>query len=144
MILKIFHFLVLLIILVGAGCADRRDSSANSTAVEADQGIAKAFAEGRSGLWVQSQGMVEAILPDDVEGDPHQRFILRLANGQTLLIAGNIAIAKRIDGLKIGDTIKFRGQYEWNNKGGVVHWTHSDPAGRHPGGWLEVHGEKYE
>jgi hypothetical protein len=32
--------------------------------------------------------------------------------------------------------VSFSGQYEWNDRGGVVHWTHLDPAGKRPGGWL--------
>ncbi len=88
--------------------------------------------------------MVIKILPDDLERSRHQRFILRLSNGQTLLIAHNIDIAPRINGLSGGDNVAFYGEYEWRAKGGVLHWTHHDPSGRHMGGWLRHHGITYQ
>jgi hypothetical protein len=97
-----------------------------------------------SGQLVVGEGVVSRILPDDDDGSRHQRFILRLDSGQTLLIAHNIDVAPRISTLDIGDSITFRGEYEWNERGGVVHWTHHDPARRHPGGWLEHEGKRYE
>jgi len=106
--------------------------------------ISEAFKNRQSGLQVNSSGTVSKILSDDNEGRRHQRFILRLSNGQTLLIAHNIDLAPRIAGIAVGDTVAFYGQYEFNNKGGVVHWTHHDPQGRHPGGWLKHQGQTYQ
>jgi len=98
------------------------------------EAIATAFREQRSGVQVAGEGVVVRILPDDSDGPRHQRFILSLASGQTLLVAHNIDIAPRLTSLKSGDLVAFNGVYEWNAKGGTVHWTHRDPSGRHPGG----------
>jgi len=109
-----------------------------------DQQIATAFARHQSNVQVESQGTVTRLLPDDMDGSRHQRFILRLAAGQTLLVAHNIDLAPRVAGLNVGDRVAFRGEYEWNNKGGVIHWTHRDPAGRHEGGWIKHNGNLYQ
>ena len=84
-----------------------------------------------------SVGRVIRVLPDDTTGIRHQRFILELGSGRKILIAHNIDIAPRIPGLRVGDTIGFNGIFKYNEKGGLVHWTHHDPSGRHPGGWLK-------
>ena len=63
---------------------------------------------------------------------------------RTLLIAHNIDIVPRIDNLRVGDRVTFNGVYEWNDKGGVVHWTHRDPSGNHATGWLKHKGKTYE
>ena len=99
--------------------------------------------ERNNGQMVESVGIVDRVLPDDTEGSKHQRFILKLSDGKTLLIAHNIDLARRIDNLQHGDSVKFRGQYETNDRGGVVHWTHDDPRGDHPAGWLEHNGKQY-
>jgi hypothetical protein len=110
----------------------------------ADQEIADAFANQQSGLAVSGSGVVDRVLSDDTEGSRHQRFILRLATGQTLLIAHNIDIAPRVGGLSVGNSVEFKGQYEWNDKGGVIHWTHHDPRGEHQEGWLKHGGVTYQ
>jgi uncharacterized protein DUF3465 len=101
-------------------------------------------AEFRSGERVEVSAVVERVLPDDNDGSRHQRFIVKLPSGQTLLIAHNIDLAPRVAGLARGDTVSFAGIFEPNNKGGVVHWTHHDPSGRHPGGWIEHDGQRYQ
>ncbi|RPI32003.1 MAG: DUF3465 domain-containing protein, partial [Actinomycetota bacterium] len=89
-------------------------------------------------------GTVIRILADDTEGDRHQRFIVRLASGQTLLIAHNIDVAPRVADLREGDAVAFRGVYQWNAEGGLVHWTHHDPDGSHAPGWIRHEGRTYE
>jgi hypothetical protein len=113
-----------------------------STAVEAS--APAAAAQFRSGEQLEASGVVERVLADDNDGSRHQRFIVRLASGQTLLIAHNIDLAPRVAGLASGDTVTFSGVYEPNDKGGVVHWTHHDPAGRHTAGWIEHKGQRYQ
>lgn len=93
---------------------------------------------------VQGVGRVTRILADDNEGSRHQRFILTLATGNTLLVAHNIDLAPRINNLRAGDTVAFYGEYIWNDKGGILHWTHHDPRGSHPGGWLKHNNELYQ
>ena len=106
--------------------------------------IGTAFAERRSNVIVQSAGSVSRVLPDDNDGSRHQRFVLALPSGQTVLIAHNIDLAPRVDGLKSGDRVEFSGEYEWNAQGGVVHWTHRDPQRRHQAGWLRHNGRTYQ
>ena len=110
----------------------------------ADRTLQNAFNNRQSDLQVQGEGIVAKLLPDDLEGSRHQRFILKLATGQTFLVSHNIDLAPKITGLRTGDTVAFYGEYEWNSKGGVIHWTHHDPDGRHMGGWLKHGGKTYQ
>ena len=115
-----------------AGLIDQNDTS-----------LSLAFDEHRSGFQTEGNGVVIRILPDDNDGSRHQRFILKLKSGQTLLISHNIDLAPRLSSLKKGDVVSFNGVYEWNSKGGVIHWTHHDPNGRHVPGWLQYNGKTY-
>jgi len=109
-----------------------------------DSPIGRAFASGASDIQVEGEGTVIRVLPDDLNGPRHQRFIVQLASGQTLLMTHNIDIAPRIDGLKVDDSVSFNGEYVWNEKGGVIHWTHHDPQGRHVAGWVVHNGKTYK
>lgn len=102
--------------------------------VAADE-ILAAFEAQRSDMWIEAGGRVQRTLSDDSEGSRHQRFIVRLANDHTVLIAHNIDLAQRVP-LKAGDPVSFYGEYEWNEQGGVIHWTHHDPRNRRKGGWI--------
>lgn len=106
--------------------------------------LQSAFENRQSNVQVRGSGVVVRILPDDLQGGRHQRFILELSSGQTVLISHNIDLAPRVNALRKGDTVEFFGEYEWNSKGGLVHWTHHDPAGRHQGGWLKHNGSTYQ
>ena len=128
----------------GAPAHQAPSSSITRSAGDSGSAIADAFANHSSNVQVSGQGVVSKVLPDDNSGSRHQRFIIRLASGQTLLVAHNIDLAPKITSLRVGDTVQFYGEYEWNERGGVLHWTHRDPQGRHPAGWLEHEGRKYQ
>ena len=106
--------------------------------------VDRAFEARRSDVQVRGRGVVIKLLSDDNKGSRHQRFILRLPSGNTLLVAHNIDLAPRVDSLRVGDAVEFYGEYEWNDKGGVLHWTHDDPQGRHVAGWLRHRGLRYQ
>jgi tRNA(Ile2) C34 agmatinyltransferase TiaS len=108
------------------------------------QVLADAFKNKESNIQVSGSGRVTATLPDDNEGSRHQRFIIELDSGLTLLVSHNIDIAPKINSLVKGDQIEFYGEYDWNTKGGVVHWTHHDPDGSHEDGWLKHKGRIYQ
>ncbi|HAS7864825.1 DUF3465 domain-containing protein [Vibrio cholerae] len=109
-----------------------------------DAVLQQAYQSQQSDLQVQGFGQVVKVLPDDNDGSKHQKFILKLNSGQTLLVAHNIDLAPRIPNLQVGDSVEFYGEYEWNKKGGVLHWTHKDPQNRHAHGWLKHNGQVYE
>ncbi len=106
--------------------------------------LAQAFQQRLSNYQITGSLPVSRLLPDDNNGSRHQKFILQTSTGQTVLIAHNIDLAPRIANLQVGDTVEFYGEYEWNEKGGVIHWTHHDPAGRHAHGWLRHKGSLYQ
>ncbi len=106
--------------------------------------IIQAYKNHKSDLQVKGSGKVIKILRDDTKGIKHQRFILNISKRITVLLAHNIDLSRRIKNLRVGDSVKFYGEYEWNKKGGVIHWTHHDPRGRHIDGWIKHNGRTYK
>ena len=88
-------------------------------------------------------GRVTRVLADDREGARHQRFLVRVAGSVTVLVAHNLDLAPRVP-LAVGDSVELQGEYEWNDRGGVLHWTHRDPDGRHDAGWIRHGGRLYQ
>ncbi|HEY9546875.1 MAG TPA: DUF3465 domain-containing protein [Solimonas sp.] len=141
---KYLPVLVLVAILIAVFGRDGADVDHGGATLQSDQVLADAYADRSDRLQVQGGGHVIAVLPDDRNGSQHQRFILKLDSGQTVLVAHNIDLAPRIEGLHEGDLITFSGEYAWNEDGGVVHWTHRDPQRRHADGWLQRGGKLYQ
>lgn len=148
---KMKKFLFVLIAALACSACTRNDGlvpsaplASRASSQGGDQVLARAFGDRQGNIQVEGQGTVSKILPDDREGSRHQRFIVKLDSGQTLLVAHNIDLAPRVSGLKPGDRIAFNGEYEWSAKGGVIHWTHRDPAGRHVGGWIRHEGRMFQ
>ncbi|AFY36644.1 hypothetical protein Lepto7376_0199 [[Leptolyngbya] sp. PCC 7376] len=141
---KVLPFILAIALL--SSCAEASNLGTSSGVLStpnSDEIIATAFETQQGDLQVEGQGHVIKLLPDDLKGSKHQRFIIELASGQTVLIAHNIDLAQKIDSLKEGDLVEFYGEYEWNPEGGVIHWTHHDPAGKHVDGWLKHQGILY-
>jgi hypothetical protein len=105
--------------------------------------LKKLFDAQQSDVQVRGRGTVIALLADDLKGSRHQRFIVKLASGQTVLVVHNIDLAARINTLQKGDVVEFFGEYEWTPKGGLVHWTHKDPRGKHIAGYILHNQEIY-
>ena len=133
---------------------DRTGRSTNSkpsmergTKASSDDGGAARVASLRraeqSGVDVTVRGVVTSLLPPDNDGKPHQRFILKLSDGTTLLVAHNLSLAEKVP-LERFDDVEIKGQFEANERGGVLHWTHHDPAKRHAEGWIKHKGRVYQ
>jgi len=115
-----------------------------TTFANAEASLDRVFQEKKSDVQVSGSGKVMKILPDDKDGNRHQKFILKLSSNLTILVAHNIDLAQRIEDLKAGDEVSFYGEYEWNKQGGLVHWTHHDPSKKHKDGWLKHKGKIYQ
>jgi hypothetical protein len=111
-----------------------------------DAAVCSAYGAGRSHVEVVADGTVTRVLgiaPGRVS--PHEGFLLRLNSGCRLTVrveantdfTGNFALAP-------GDRAVVKGEYEYYPLGGVIHWTHRDPRGRHEGGYVEAGGRTYD
>jgi uncharacterized protein YjdB len=123
---------------------DSHQQTQEQTSTKKQSSIEEAFSKKKSNVQVDGSGILLRLLKDDTHGLRHQKILLRLNSGETILIAHNIDLSPRIDALKKGDTLAFYGEYEYNAKGGVVHWTHHDPQKRHVDGWLKHNGKTYQ
>jgi hypothetical protein len=127
---------IALLLLLGPACAP---ATTDNAAVERD------YAERRSNVEVTAEGVVTSVLADDSgPSGVHQRFIIRLAGStQTVLVENNVTIGQRAP-VSVAADVKVHGEYVWNDKGGLMHFTHHDPAHTHEGGWIEVGGVRYQ
>lgn len=135
-----FIIAVVATILIAAYLANHEFRQVTSSSAQ----VLEAFQNKKRDVQVSGGGEVVKILRDDLKGSRHQRIIVQIDTGLTVLIAHNIDLAPRVNNLLPGDYLLFYGEYEWNNKGGVIHWTHHDPQKRHPDGWLKFKGRTYQ
>ena len=127
----------------GAGRQDAPAGDAGAAQLEESERLEEAIDNKESGVIIEAAGVVVKVLPDDNEGDRHQRFIVKLPSGRTVLVAHNIDLAPRVP-LEEMDIVEMKGQFEWNDRGGVLHWTHHDPGGWHEDGWIRHEGSIYQ
>ncbi|MRX26765.1 DUF3465 domain-containing protein [Kangiella sp. HZ709] len=119
-------------------------SNSAATVQNQVQALEQYFQNRTSKKMIQITGTVIKLLSDDLIEPRHQKFIVKTSNRMSLLVTHNIDLAPRINSLNEGDEVLIYGQYEWNDKGGILHWTHHDPKNRRAGGWIIHNGKKYE
>jgi hypothetical protein len=110
-----------------------------------DGAVCAAYTAGRSHVEVVADGTVTRVLGvAPGRTSPHEGFLLRLGSGCDAIVrvevntdfTGTIPLAQ-------GDRVVVKGEYEYYSLGGVIHWTHRDPRGRHEGGFIEAGGRTY-
>lgn len=86
---------------------------------------------------------VKRMLRPDEKGEKHEKFLLQLSNGSTILVAHNVSRAPSVP-ISAGDIVTVHGEYIWNAKGGVIHWTHASDTPRHESGFIDFNGQRYQ
>jgi len=74
----------------------------------------------------------------------HEGFLIVPSPAQSarqIKVEDNVGITGPIP-LRRGDIVSLLGQLECDDY--VIHWTHHDPRGRHPSGYVKVNGTLYE
>lgn len=130
----------ILVALIGASlCA------CAASQVPDDAAVCAAFSAQRSGVEVVAQGSVTHVLGVQAgRSSPHEGFLLRLDSGCAIVV--RVEVNTDFTGtipLSIGQRVLVKGDYEYYSRGGVIHWTHRDPRGRHENGYVDAGGTLY-
>jgi len=101
-----------------------------------------AFAAQRSRVEVTASGSVTRVLGTrQGPSGNHEGFLVRLsgpaANPLTIRVEDNVDITGPIP-IAPGDRVEVRGEYIYAADGGLIHFTHHNPRGSHPGGYVRV------
>ena len=100
--------------------------------------VEEAFEKRVSAVVLEAKGKVIKLLEDEHKGSPHQRFIIEVHSGHTILVINNIEHGYRIP-VKLGDVIEVKGSYVWNQYGGLIHETHHHVEGEdHVDGYITL------
>jgi hypothetical protein len=72
----------------------------------------------------------------------HEAFDVQTSSGPAEVI-DNVSLAPRVP-VQPGDSIEVRGEMVHDpGREPIVHWTHHDPAGKHPDGFIRYQGRVY-
>ncbi len=124
-----------------AGCAPAGGDAGNGQVYEA-------WRDGRSRIEVTATGSVARILGTRVgPSGSHEGFLLHLSgsagHGLTVRIEDNVDLTGPIP-LRQGEPVEVRGEYIYDERGGLIHYTHLDPRGRHDAGYVRALGRVYQ
>jgi hypothetical protein len=134
----------LLALAVSSGCASSGDG-AGASAPNAE--IYAAWQQHRSPVEVSANGTIVKVL--GIRGGRsgrHEGFLVHLSGNEahdlTIRVEDNVDLTGPIP-LHAGDAVELRGEYIFDPRGGILHYTHRDPRGRHPSGYVRVNGRMY-
>jgi hypothetical protein len=96
----------------------------------------------QTGFMAEVDGTVARILIDD-RRPRNQKFLIRLTNGQMLLVIHDQEVARRVP-LSVGDTVLVRGEYVWTETGGTLRHTQRDYSTQRLHGWIDHQGKRYD
>jgi len=108
--------------------------------------ICSLYSSGQGGVEVIGQGTVLAVLGTrEGRSGQHEGFLLRLHQQCDLMVRveTNVDITGPVP-VRDGEIVTVKGQFENDPMGGVIHWTHHDPRGRHVSGYVEAGGKLYQ
>ncbi len=129
----------LLALASASGCASHPEKPDNGL-------VCKTYAAQADKQEVLAQGNVVALLGtrNGPSGD-HEGFLLQLTGDCDLLVRveTNVDITGPVP-LHAGEDAIVKGEYEYTALGGVIHWTHHDPANRHVDGYVQAAGKLYQ
>jgi Protein of unknown function (DUF3465) len=121
--------------LVSACAAQRPDDGAVCAAYSAQRSRVEAVAGGRvTRIFGVRAG----------RSSPHEGFLMRLDSGCDLVL--RVEVNTDFTGeipLSSNEPIVVKGEYEYYPRGGVIHWTHHDPRGRHENGYISAADKMY-
>lgn len=125
--------------LIAQGCA--------GGGTDPNAAVYDAWQNGRSRLEVTATGKITRLF--GIRAGPsglHEGFLVRLSgaagHGLTVRVEDNVDITGLIP-LSAGENVEVRGEYIYDESGGLIHFTHHDPRGRHAGGYVRVRDKVY-
>ena len=124
---------------VPAACASTKQPPDNAR-------VCQVYGSQESGAEVVASGSVIEVL--SAQGGPssnHEGFLMRLNGSCDLLVRveTDTALTGRVP-LQSGEKVEVKGEYEYDLTGGVIHWTHHDPDGRHDNGYVVAGNRTYQ
>lgn len=126
-----------------AGCAPSGTAGGDA----GNAAVYAAWAQQRSGIEVTASGSVAKVL--GTRRGPsgyHTGFLLHLrgaeGRGLTVRVEDNVDLTGPLP-VRAGDDAEVRGEYIYDPRGGLIHYTHRDPRGRHAGGYVRLNNRMY-
>ncbi|MGH7738480.1 MAG: DUF3465 domain-containing protein [Candidatus Tyrphobacter sp.] len=110
-----------------------------------DAALCRAIASSANGTEVVADGTVTQILGTHPgRSGAHEGFVLHLGSGcdASLRVETNVDFTGPIP-LRTGERVVVKGEYDSDPDGSVIHFTHREVRGRHPGGYVIAGGRYY-